>query len=272
LESHSPVLSLVDDALRLSPRAGSAVCIRACALVTQGNQLEMWIGGGPLRSGFGPLVEVRATEFAGDVGVIRDAVELDSVTSAVLLLEAGPDGGVLHGSLRGRRLSIDLYRARPQFVTLRLDASSDMDLRNLWDPLEIHVLGIANRRSNDTQCVISGLYSDYPRRRAPNVFIERFKLQAANLERGENGDIIMRRGTCIFSNPQRTAVEVVCHDWAGVIVLRRGPLLNTVDLYAAQRGRGMIISESCDIAMGRNTGLGVGEVPFFSAFLDVFNP
>jgi hypothetical protein len=258
--------------LFLSPHGGAPVRIQTCALVGEDNQLRISTGASALGAEFGPRLEAGETAFAGDVGIIRSALQVDGVVSTVMLLEAGPDGGVLDASLGDRRITIDLFRPLPQLVPLRLDACGAINLRELWDPLEIHVLGISNRQSNDTQCVISGLYTDYPRRRAANLFVERFKLPASYSEQGANGDIIVRRGTCLFSNPQRTAVEVVCHEWAGLVVLRRGPLLNAVDLYATLRCKGIFVSESCEIAVGRNTGLGVGEAPMFGAFLDIFNP
>jgi hypothetical protein len=260
-------------ALTLSPRTGAEVRAKLCVFVADDGTLHQWIGGRALEKGFGPGVETPYSDYSGDeVGLFRQGVKLDGVASAALLFEAGPNAGVVECGLRGITRTVDLYRPSETYVVVRMDFSDLCDLRRVWAPLEIHVIGASNRASRGQQCVISAIYTDYPRRRTSVKSVGRFKMPPSNWRNGDNDEIIVDRGVCIFSNPQRTAVEILCHDWSGLVVLRRGPLLNIVDLYAPQRYKGLIVSESCDVAIGKNTGLGIGEAPMFGAFLDVFNP
>ncbi|WP_294534527.1 hypothetical protein [uncultured Rhodoblastus sp.] len=262
--------------LVLSPRAappGGEARLRLCALVDAHGAFRCLTRAFDLQAEFGPDANASFSPFSnGDVMSFQRDVCRDAIVSAVLMFEAGPASGLVECSLLGRSITVDLYRPSPGYVALRLDPLETCDLRQIWAPLEIHVIGEKNGRSRGTQCVISGVYTDYPRVRVQNEAVRRFHLPEADIERGDNGDVLINRGICVFSNPQRAAVEVVCHDWAGLVVLRRGPLLNAVDLFSLERCKGLIVGESCDIAIGKNTGLGLGEQPLFGAFVDVFNP
>lgn len=262
--------------LILSPRStkdGNDVRLRLIAVVDGSGRYRCLSSSGDLKANFGHHADAAHSSYSNcEILSFRESVQVENIASAVLLFEAGPGCGAVDCRLLGREVLLDLYRPAPSYITLRLDPLDRCDLRQICAPLEITAIGQRNTHALGTQCVISSIYTDYPRARVRSDGVSRFKLHAAEWESGDNGDLLVNSGVCVLSNPQRTAVEVVCHEWAGLVILRRGPLLNAADLFSKHRCMGLIISETCDIMIGKSTGLGPGQSPYFGAFLDIFNP